>query len=528
MTKANDLASLLDANGDVVSSALDNVPPSNDASALTTGTLAAARLPADIVVSDASPELSADLATNSNDINFGTNAKSNYGTSAQLMMYHDGSNGWIKGNNAGNNSIAIQSGGTGSVMISGSSGQNIISQQGDSAYLHYAGVTKANTTASGLTVSGDLNLAGRGAAYSLRSPDWRVYTDTNNSFVWDDYSQTRMSLNALGHLTTDGDVKTEGQVRATGWAGSPSTNASGMGVEIGMSSGIGFMLVYDRNNNTYGNFIANVNTSASIDPTAGGGQIVMNDGGFNTDFRVESDTKPYAIFVHGTTGQVGVDNNSPSSFNSLGNSSQVVIGDGTATAGVTCFSNSGNGYGHLAFADSNTSGSSAQYAGLIQYAHANNAMNFYTNANQHTVMKDGYITSRQTGNGHETVQYLRSGGTYTHVKTNIYRSNTMYYINVVGAGGYSGENTVSLLTGYAYANSIGNTSSSYHGITNLGNYGIYDVYYSSDNFLCFTISSNQYGQYTVTMASHASGYNLTTPLLIAASVGNTSNLRYYA
>ena len=62
MTKANDLASLLDANGDVVSSALDNVPPSNDASALTTGTLAAARLPADIVVSDASPELSADLA----------------------------------------------------------------------------------------------------------------------------------------------------------------------------------------------------------------------------------------------------------------------------------------------------------------------------------------------------------------------------------------------------------------------------------------------------------------------------------
>ena len=154
MTKANDLASLLDANGDVVSSALDNVPPSNDASALTTGTLAAARLPADIVVSDASPELSADLATNSNDINFGTNAKSNYGTSAQLMMYHDGSNGWIKGNNAGNNSIAIQSGGTGSVMISGSSGQNIITQQGDSAHLHYAGVTKLNTSADGVQVAG--------------------------------------------------------------------------------------------------------------------------------------------------------------------------------------------------------------------------------------------------------------------------------------------------------------------------------------------------------------------------------------
>jgi hypothetical protein len=46
MSRARNLADLLDASGDVVSGALDNVPPSNDASALTTGTLAAARLPA--------------------------------------------------------------------------------------------------------------------------------------------------------------------------------------------------------------------------------------------------------------------------------------------------------------------------------------------------------------------------------------------------------------------------------------------------------------------------------------------------
>lgn len=39
MTKARNLADLLDANGDVVSGALDNVPASNDASALTTGTI---------------------------------------------------------------------------------------------------------------------------------------------------------------------------------------------------------------------------------------------------------------------------------------------------------------------------------------------------------------------------------------------------------------------------------------------------------------------------------------------------------
>lgn len=44
MTKARNLSDLLDATGDVVSSALDNVPPSDNASSLTTGTLPVARL----------------------------------------------------------------------------------------------------------------------------------------------------------------------------------------------------------------------------------------------------------------------------------------------------------------------------------------------------------------------------------------------------------------------------------------------------------------------------------------------------
>ena len=44
MTKARNIADLLDANGDVKSASLDNVPASDDASALTTGTLPVARL----------------------------------------------------------------------------------------------------------------------------------------------------------------------------------------------------------------------------------------------------------------------------------------------------------------------------------------------------------------------------------------------------------------------------------------------------------------------------------------------------
>jgi hypothetical protein len=76
MSRARNLADLLDANGDVASGALDNVPPSNDASALTTGTLpiariadgavTAAKLASDAtnLVADTSPQLGGDLDPN--------------------------------------------------------------------------------------------------------------------------------------------------------------------------------------------------------------------------------------------------------------------------------------------------------------------------------------------------------------------------------------------------------------------------------------------------------------------------------
>lgn len=54
MTRARDIANLVDANGDIVAGALDNVPASNDASALTTGTLDGARLPNPLPVIDGS------------------------------------------------------------------------------------------------------------------------------------------------------------------------------------------------------------------------------------------------------------------------------------------------------------------------------------------------------------------------------------------------------------------------------------------------------------------------------------------
>jgi hypothetical protein len=82
MTKARNISDLLDANGDVKADNLDNVPPSNDASALTTGTINSARFPATLpaidgsnltgintdLVSDTTPQLGGTLDANGNNI----------------------------------------------------------------------------------------------------------------------------------------------------------------------------------------------------------------------------------------------------------------------------------------------------------------------------------------------------------------------------------------------------------------------------------------------------------------------------
>ena len=99
--------------------------------------------------------------------------------------------------------------------------------------------------------------------------------------------------------------------------------------------------------------------------------------------------------IDGGTGNVGIRQTNPSAFNALGGK-QVVIGSGAETNTLTLFSDDtvdGNGYGHVAFADSNVSSSTAQYAGLIQYFHGDNTMRFYTASTERLrILPTGGIT----------------------------------------------------------------------------------------------------------------------------------------
>ena len=206
MSKTRNLSDLLDANGDVKTDALDNVPPSNDASALTTGTLPDARLSTNVtqnsstqtltnktldassntlsnipnsaltnssitingsatslggsatintdVVNDTTPQLGGNLDTNGNDINFSDNDKAQFGASQDLQIYHDGSNSIITDLGTGDlllggNKIKLTDASGAITYAEGSAGSQSVS-------LFHTSSAKLTTTATGATVTGTL------------------------------------------------------------------------------------------------------------------------------------------------------------------------------------------------------------------------------------------------------------------------------------------------------------------------------------------------------------------------------------
>lgn len=97
--------------------------------------------------------------TMTGDVGHGDNVKATFGASADLEIYHDGSNSWLR--NVGTGSLYVAGDADGDVIIQGKAGQNSVACFDDGAVqLYHSGSEKLATTSNGINVTGNVVVSG--------------------------------------------------------------------------------------------------------------------------------------------------------------------------------------------------------------------------------------------------------------------------------------------------------------------------------------------------------------------------------
>ncbi len=165
----------------------------------------------------------------------------------------------------------------------------------------------AGTTAMNINTGNFVEATGE-----FRAP---LFRDNNNSAYYVDPDDA----------TLLSSVRARGQIRATGWWGSYSAGVNSLGVEIGQTSGRGYILSYNRDATAYG--------PLSLDATDF--QFSAYSGGYahvNTSFRApvfyDSDNAAYYVDPAGTSNLGQINFGDSSKFIRGGASGQTILGVG--------------------------------------------------------------------------------------------------------------------------------------------------------------------------------------------------------
>jgi len=218
MTRARDIANLVDANGDIVAGALDNVPAAD-------------------VVNDTTPQLGGDLQSNSNDVVFADNDKAIFGTGSDLQIHHNGSNSYIQDVGAG---ALIFSSNTYSFRNSSDTEQVMSASENGAVSLYHDNSIKLATTSTGVDVTGNVTVDAEGgsATADVRQglTKWWITLEQGSSYT------THDSFNVSS--TSD-----DGTGRATVSIGN-NMNNNDYCVPMGQSDGTGFNDLRSLNRDT--------------------------------------------------------------------------------------------------------------------------------------------------------------------------------------------------------------------------------------------------------------------------------------
>jgi hypothetical protein len=183
MTRARDIANLVDANGDIVAGALDNVPAAD-------------------VVNDTTPQLGGDLQSNGNDVVFADNDKAIFGAGNDLQIYHNGSDSYV--DDTGTGALILR--GNANVTIGKYTGETMGFFEADGAVsLYHDNSIKLATTSTGVDVTGNITVDAEGgsATVDVRQGLCKCWTDYDGdaNTMRDSFNITSTTDNGPGDFT---------------------------------------------------------------------------------------------------------------------------------------------------------------------------------------------------------------------------------------------------------------------------------------------------------------------------------------
>jgi len=282
-------------------------------------------------------------------------------------MRISGGNVYIGGTSAATADIALNANGSATFAGSVSSDSAFISSRSTGNGCFYAQLD--GTTTAQITSDGSAEFAG-----NVKVGDYQSGTAGKNGFELRSTGELVQNRNGGDAYTlyNNSAIKTvtiqaSGSAQFAGNVGigtsSPTLSANSTGMHIhGSASGGSRIHLTDGNTGTSSTDGTEIVVSGSdlyIDQKEAASTIFFTNG--NERMRITS------------SGNVGINNSSPSSYNSDGRN--LVVGSGSGSQGLTIASGT-SGYGNIYFADG-TSGN-ALYSGMLSYYHADNHMQFRT------------------------------------------------------------------------------------------------------------------------------------------------------
>ena len=249
-------------------------------------------------------------------LNLKDNVKLNFGDADDLQIYHNGTDSKIYDGGTGN--LTLESNGT-QIELKSTTGDMVRAVKDDEVVLFYSGSRKLATTNTGIEVTGNIANASGDLTLDVAG-DFTLDVGGGDIAIKDDGTEFGRMVNS----STDFVIQSSVNDRDLIFKGKDN-NAVITALTLDMSDAgsayfnndlyIPNYIYHTGDTNTYIHFPAGDNFQVV---TAGfsrmkmvGSETVFNEDSADVDFRVESDGNTHAIFVEGSSNNVGIGNSDP-------------------------------------------------------------------------------------------------------------------------------------------------------------------------------------------------------------------------